>query len=212
VLSLVMYSEKLLARSFNFVGEVVDGASGVKINVILDALFAVVGRVGAGEPSRGAYINFVKSKSVLLHEHGVFSQQIPDKLFECIESFDRTDFDYKEDVALMLIADGGVELGVEGGFVLREVVQVNDSTMDIAKFDMANAVDKAAKHRMEDFGSLGDRIGIVERKVKSNLGGIEHHILLGGVDIHSLGESSGRFCHGQLFQRRFCTRTCVAKF
>jgi hypothetical protein len=87
-----------------------------------------------GKPSWRASVKFVKSQSVLLHKHGVFSQQIPDELFECIESFDGTDFDYEKHVALTLIADGGVELGIEGGFVLGEVVQIKDGIMDIAKF------------------------------------------------------------------------------
>jgi hypothetical protein len=101
-------------------------------------------------------------------------------------------------VALTLITDGGVELGIEGGFVLGEVVQINNSTMNITEYNIANAIDKVAKHRMEAFGSLGDRIATVEMKVKSNLVRVERHIVLGGVDIHSLGNSSSRFCHGRL--------------
>ena len=188
---------------FNFVREVVDGASRVKINVVLDALFTVVGRVGARKPSGRAYVNFVESKSVLLHEHGVFGQQIPDELFEGKESFDGTDFDYEKNVALTLVADGGVELGIEGGLVLGKVIQIDDSTMDITEFDIANAVDKATKHRMENFGSVGDWIAIVEREVESNLVRIEHNIMLGGDDVHSLGKSSGRFRHGRLFHVDF---------
>jgi hypothetical protein len=107
------------------------------------------------------------------------------------------------DVALALIADDGAELGIEGGLVLGEVVQIDDSTMEIAEFDIADAVDEATKHRMENFGCLGDWIAIVEREVKSNLVRVEHNIVLGGVDVHSLGESSGRFCHGQLFHLDF---------
>jgi hypothetical protein len=48
-----------------------------------------------------------------------------------------------------LIADGGVELGIEGGFVLGEVVHINDNTVDITEFDITDAVDKAAKNRMK---------------------------------------------------------------
>jgi hypothetical protein len=106
-------------------------------------------------------------------------------------------------VALTLIADGGVELGIEGGFVLREVVHINDNTVDITEFDITDAVDKAAKNRMKDFGGLGNRIAIVERKIESNLVRIQRHIVLVGVDIHSSGNSSGGFRHGRLFLHRF---------
>jgi hypothetical protein len=72
----------------------------------------------------------------------VLGQQIPDKLSECVEnftrveSFNRTDFDYEEDVALT--ADSGAELGIKDGFVFREVVQINNSTIDITEFNITN--------------------------------------------------------------------------
>jgi hypothetical protein len=56
---------------------------------------------------------------------------------------------------------------------------------------------------MRDLGSLGNRIAIVERKIRSNLVHIQRHIVLVGVDIHSSGNSSGGFHHGRLFLRRF---------
>jgi hypothetical protein len=84
----------------------------------------------------------------LLHEDGVFvGQQIPGELLKYIESLSRKDFDYKEDVALMLVADCGVELGIESGFVLREIVKVNNNTIDITEFDTDNAVDKTTKKK-----------------------------------------------------------------
>jgi hypothetical protein len=98
---------------------------------------------------------------VLLHEDGAFVQQIPDELFECIESFKRTSFDYEEDVTLTLIADGGVVLGIEGGFVLGEVFHINDNTVDSTEFDITDAVKKAAKNDIHSSGnsSCGFRHG-----------------------------------------------------
>lgn len=56
------------------------------------------------------------------HVDIVFGQPLPDDLFEGIECFDGADFENEQDMTLTLITDGRVELRVEGGFILREVV------------------------------------------------------------------------------------------
>jgi hypothetical protein len=85
--------------------------------------------------------------------------------------------------------------------------------VNVAELDITTAaVDEALENRMKDFGSLRNWIRIVKRELKADLMAIQLHFILVAVDIHSWCRSSGSFRHGQLFQRRFCTRTCVANF
>jgi hypothetical protein len=85
----------------------------------------------------------------------VFGQPLPNDLFEGVECFDGADFKNEQDVTLTLITDGRVELRVEGGFILREVVKINNSAVNVTELDITTAaVDEAPDNRMKDFGSL----------------------------------------------------------
>jgi hypothetical protein len=78
----------------------------------------------------------------------VLGQPLPNGLFEGKECFDGADFKNKQDVTLTLITNGRVEPRVEGGFILREVVEVNDSAVNVAELNIttAAAVDKASEN------------------------------------------------------------------
>jgi hypothetical protein len=58
---------------------------------------------------------------MLLHEDVVFGQPLPNKLLECVESFDQTDFYNKKDFNLMLNSDCCLKFGVETGFISRKL-------------------------------------------------------------------------------------------
>jgi hypothetical protein len=63
-------------------------------------------------------------------------------------------------MTLALVTDGGVQHGVKCGLVLREAIEVNDPSKNIAELDVVDAVDKASKQRVEDFWSLWNQIAI----------------------------------------------------